>query len=157
MQIGMTRGRAIAGIAIIAVAALVAGAGLAAQGRGGGSFGGTLRHLDLTEDQRASIRTVVREHRESAAATRQSMRTAWQGLREAVTAEVVNETAIRAVVAEAATHQADAAVLRAETNAAIMALLTADQREELKQLRENARENRAERCGRPGPGRGQGS
>ena len=146
MQIGTTRGRAIAGIALIAMAALVAGVGLEAQGRGGrGGFGGTLRYLDLTGDQRESIRTIVREHRENGAASRQALRAAQQTLRDAVTAEVVNETTIRAAAAEAASLRADAAVRRAEMNAAVLAVLTTDQRAELSQLRENVRENRRER------------
>ena len=146
MQIGTTRGRAIAGIALIAMAALVAGVGLEAQGRGGrGGFGGTLRYLDLTGDQRESIRTIVREHRENGAASRQALRAAQRKLRDAVTAEVVNETTIRATVAEAASLRADAAVRRAEMHAAVLAVLTTDQRAELSQLRENARENRRER------------
>lgn len=146
MQIGTTRGRAIAGIALIAMAALVAGVGLEAQGRGGrGGFGGTLRYLDLTGDQRESIRTIVREHRENGAASRQALRAAQRKLRDAVTAEVVNETTIRAAAAEAASLRADAAVRRAEMHAAVLAVLTTDQRAELSQLRENARENRRER------------
>ena len=146
MQIGTTRGRAIAGIALIAMAALVAGVGLEAQGRGGrGGFGGTLRYLDLTDDQSESIRTIVREHRENGAASRQALGAAQQKLRDAVTAEVVNETTIRAAVAEAASLRADAAVRRAEMHAAVLAVLTTDQRAELSQLRENARENRRER------------
>ena len=146
MQIGTTRGRAVAGIALIAMAALVAGVGLEAQGRGGrGGFGGTLRYLDLTGDQRESIRTIVREHRENGAASRQALRAAQQTLRDAVTAEVVNETTIRAAAAEAASLRADAAVRRAEMHAAVLAVLTTDQRAELNELRENARENRRER------------
>ena len=146
MQIGTTRGRAIAGIALIAMAALVAGVGLEAQGRGGrGGFGGTLRYLDLTDDQSESIRTIVREHRENGAASRQALRAAQRKLRDAVTAEVVNETTIRAAAAEAASLRADAAVRRAEMHAAVLAVLTTDQRAELSQLRENVRENRRER------------
>ncbi len=146
MQIGTTRGRAVAGIALIAMAALVAGVGLEAQGRGGrGGFGGTLRYLDLTDDQRESIRTIVREHRENGAASRPALRAAQQKLRDAVTAEVVNETTIRAAAAEAASLRADAAVRRAEMHAAVLAVLTTDQRAELNELRENARENRRER------------
>ena len=146
MQIGTTRGRAVAGIALIAMAALVAGVGLEAQGRGGrGGFGGTLRYLDLTGDQRESIRTIVREHRENGAASRQALRAAQRKLRDAVTAEVVNETTIRAAAAEAASLRADAAVRRAEMHAAVLAVLTTDQRAELSQLRENVRENRRER------------
>ena len=146
MQIGTTRKRIAAGIALIAMAALVAGVGLEAQGRGGrGGFGGTLRYLDLSDDQRESIRTVVREHRENGAASRQALRAAQRKLRDAVTAEVVNETTIRAAAAEAASFRADAAVRRAEMHAAVLAVLTTDQRAELSQLRENARENRRER------------
>ena len=146
MQIGTTRGRAVAGIALIAMAALVAGVGLEAQGRGGrGGFGGTLLYLDLTDDQRESIRTIVREHRENGAASRPALRAAQQKLRDAVTAEVVNETTIRAAAAEAASLRADAAVRRAEMHAAVLAVLTTDQRAELNELRENARENRRER------------
>ena len=151
MQIGTTRQRIAAGIAVITVAALMAGAGLAAQGRADrGGFGGTLRYLDLTDDQRESIRTIVREHRENGAASRQALRAAQRKLRDAVTAEVVNETTIRAAAAEAASLRADAAVRRAEMHVAVLAVLTTDQRAELSQLRENARENRRESRGRRG-------
>ena len=136
MRIGTTRKRLAAGIALAAVAALVASTGLAAQGRGGpGAFGGALRHLDLTDEQRESIRGAVREHRESGAAVQRELRAALRELRAATTAEVVNETTIRALAAAAAPLQADAAVLRAQ----------------LSELRENARENmRSRRPGRRG-------
>jgi Spy/CpxP family protein refolding chaperone len=87
----------------------------------------------------------VREHRENGAASRQALRAAQRKLRDAVTAEVVNETTIRAAAAETASFRADAAVRRAEMHAAVLAVLTTDQRAELSQLRENARENRRER------------
>ncbi|MCY4600096.1 MAG: periplasmic heavy metal sensor [Acidobacteria bacterium] len=154
MQIGTTRGRIAAGIALVAVAALVVSTGLAAQGRGGrDGFGGALRYLDLTEDQRTSIRTTMREYRESGADTRQALRAAQRNFRDAVTANEVDEPAIRAAAAEAASLQADAAVLRAEMRAAVLALLTADQRAELERLRDNARENRHDRRGRRGRSR----
>ena len=153
MQIGTTRGRIAAGVALVAVVALAAGAGLAAQGRGDrGVFGGTLRSLDLSDEQRESVRGAVREHRDGGAAARQALRAAQRKLREAVTAEVVDEAAIRAAAAEAAALRADAAVRRAELHADILALLTSDQRAEWMQLRENAREHRQERRGRRGRG-----
>ena len=146
MQTGSTRRRIAAGIALAAIAALVTGAGLAAQGRGGPSpFHGALRHLDLTDAQRESIRAAVREHRENGAAQRRELRTALRELRDATMAEVVNETAIRALAANAAPLQADAAVRRAHLNAAVLAVLTTQQRIELRELQENARENRRAR------------
>lgn len=154
MQNGTTLGKIAAGIALVTVAALAVGVGLAAQERGGrGGFPGMLRYLDLSDEQRESIRGAVQEHRENGAATRQALRAAQGKLREAVTAEVVNESNIRAVAADAAALQADAAVLRAQMHAAVLALLTSDQREELAELRDNARENRRERRGRRRAGR----
>lgn len=143
MQTGTTRGRLAAGLALVAAAVLAAGAELAAQDRGG--FGGALRYLDLTGGQRAAIRALVREHRESGAEARQALRAARRELRAAVTAEVVNETAIRALAAAAAPLQADAAVRRAQLHAAILEVLTAEQRTELGRLQENVREHRRER------------
>ena len=154
MRIGTIRKRLAVGIALAAVAALMAGADLAAQGRGGrGPFGGALRHLDLTDQQRESIRATVREHRENGAAQQRELRAALRELHAATTGEVVNETTIRALAAAAAPLQADAAVRRAQLNAAILAVLTADQRAELNAMRENARDNRrARRQGRRGAG-----
>ncbi len=154
MQMRTKRTRIVAGVALVAAAFLVAAAGVTAQGRGGrGPFGGALRHLDLSDDQRAAIRAVVREHRENGAAQQREFRAALRELRAATTGEVVNETTIRALAAAAAPLQADAAVRRAQLNAAILAVLTGDQRAELNQLRENARENvRARRQGRRGAG-----
>ena len=154
MQMSTRSKRIAAGIALAAAAVLVSGAGVAAQGRAGrAAFGGVLRYLDLGDDQRAAIRTAVREHRENGAAQQQELRSALRELRAATAAEVVNETTIRALAAAAAPLQADAAVRRAQLNAAILAVLTGDQRAELNQLRENARDNvRARRQGRRGAG-----
>ena len=154
MKPGRTRTWIAVATTLAAVGMLAASTGLAAQGRGGrGPFGGALRHLDLTDAQRTEIRSVVREHREGGAELRRELMAALAQLRDATSGEVVNETTIRALAAAAAPLQADAAVRRAQHNAAVLALLTADQRTQLREMRENARENRrARRQGRRGAG-----
>ena len=109
------------------------------QGGGRGGLPG-LRALDLTDAQRDEIRSVREQHHDPALA--QQHRAARQALNEAIAADVVNESAIRGLAAQLALFEADAAVQRAYAHAAVLQILTPDQRAELTELQAQAEEFR---------------
>ena len=137
----------IAGAALVLAGALLAQMPVSAQpgsrGFGGPMRGGPggmpgLRELDLSDSQRDQIRS-VREQNHNPALVEQ-LRAARKALNEAVTADVVNESTIRGLAAQVAPLEADAAIQRAYAHAAMLQILTADQRAELSEMQAEARE-----------------
>ena len=86
-----------------------------------------LRALDLNEAQREQIRGIHEQNSEATRAAAERVRMARQALQDAVTAELVNENAIRVVAAELGTAEGDAAVQRAYVHAQIWQTLTPEQ------------------------------
>ena len=113
-------------------------------GMGGGMLPG-LRRLDLDDAQREQIRSIMSQHRESSRELRELLMSTRMALGDAVTGEQVNESAIRAVAAQLATLEGEAAVQRAYVNAEVWQLLTPDQRVELRELKAEAAERFEER------------
>ena len=109
-----------------------------------GMFAG-LRQLDLSEDQREELRALREQNRGEGEARREQLRIARQALTDAVMTDAVNESLIRALAAELATLEADAAVQTAHRHAAMLQILTPSQREELEALRAERRERWEER------------
>lgn len=101
-----------------------------------GPLGRALHQLDLTDDQRAQVRTVLETARPDLQALRERLRTNREAFRESQSPTQVDEAAIRAHVAAQATIQADLAVAVARVRASVLALLTPGQLAELEQLRE---------------------
>ena len=153
MQQTMTKNGIIAGTTIAAAAALLltlAPAHILAQpGARGGPMGGRggmipgLRQLNLTNAQRGQLRTVREQHHDEALA--EQLRVSREALNEAIMADVVNESTIRGLAAQIAPLEADAAVQRAYANAAVLQVLTPDQRAELRELQAEAQEGFSER------------
>lgn len=159
MQETMRKPATYGGIAVMCAATLIFGTQLAAQhgpggadgrfGRGpGGGLVRGLQELSLSDAQRAEIRTIIESSRESGMPLREQLRETRRALRDAVTSDTVNESEIRALAAQMAPLEAEAAVQRARTHSAMMAVLTPDQRDELHALREEARERVRERIER---------
>jgi Spy/CpxP family protein refolding chaperone len=90
-----------------------------------------LGRLDLTDAQRAQVRSLTDTHRAATEPVLERARTARQALHAAVTASTVDEGAIRARSAELASAEADLAVARARLQADITKILTPEQRAEL--------------------------
>jgi Spy/CpxP family protein refolding chaperone len=107
-----------------------------------------VRNLDLTDAQREAIRDIAKQNRGKGSAMAEQLVAARSALQEAVTDDVVNESLIRALAADVANLEADAAVQRAHANAQILQLLTPDQRAELRKLQTEAQERMGERRGR---------
>ncbi len=124
-----------------------------------------LRRLDLTDEQRDQVRTVIEEGREAALAQAPEMRAAREALDEAVSTPSVDEARIRALAADLGRLAGDGAVRRAQVYAAVWQLLTPEQqarageieaeraerrsarRERMEERRERLRERRREERG----------
>jgi len=104
-----------------------------------------LRGLGLTDAQREAIREIAEQNRADGRAMAAELWAARGALNEAVMAEVVNESTIRAMAADVAPLEAAAAVRRAHANSQIWQVLTPDQRAELRQLQSEAKERPGER------------
>jgi Spy/CpxP family protein refolding chaperone len=111
-------------------------------GPDGGLFGGPLgmlgrgmRELGVTDEQRDQIRGKMDLHKTEFEAIAGRMIEAREALEDAVTAETVNEAAIRAAAAAVAGVEADAAVLRASVHQEVLSVLTSEQKQKAKELR----------------------
>jgi protein CpxP len=116
-------------------------------GRGagpGGRFGGPGgpmgmlpmlgRELNLTDAQRDQIRAIAQSHASEWQALAERERTAHTALSAVVTADTIDEAAIRQKSSEVAAIDADMAVARAHALAEVMQILTADQKAQLKAM-----------------------
>ena len=111
-------------------------------GRGGAMMMG-LRQLDLTDAQRAAMRDIMEGHRERLDALRERSAPIREALRGAATATPVDESLIRHLSAQLAEVQADGAVLHANIQSEVFAVLTPEQQTEARELRAE-RERRME-------------
>ena len=105
----------------------------------------SLRRLDLSDEQRERVRTVIGESRESARTTAREMRSARAELAEAATADGVDEAEIRSRAARVGTLEGDAAVQRARLYAAVRQVLTPDQRARVDEIEAERQERLGER------------
>ena len=119
-----------AGAAVIAVAGLLAGraaGGVLPGGGGGGPFGHFSRiakALDLTDDQKTQIKTVLRAHETEIETQLQAGSQARHSLYDAVQAQPLDEGLIRSRAAELGRVHGDGAVLLAKIRAEIDPILT---------------------------------
>lgn len=123
---------------LFAGGAALAGAGRMDRGRGGHGEGMTalLSKLNLSDDQKAQVKTVMDdEHGKIAPLADQSLK-AHRALNEAIHAPALDENAVRAAAAATSGVEGDLAVERARSYARIRAILTPDQQKQLDTLRE---------------------
>ena len=162
-----TRTRVLAGgvglaLAAVAVAAVHTVDAAEAQRRGGrgawmggprgggpaGAFLPPLRRLDLSDEQRDQVRTVIGESREAARTHAGEARAAREALAAVVAAGTVDEERIRTLAADLGRLAGDAAVRRAQVHAAVWQILTPEQQaraEEIEAEREERRGARRQR------------
>jgi protein CpxP len=107
-----------------------------------------LRALDITDAQRQQIRGIVDAREAELKDIGDRMRAAHEGMNALVTADTVDEAAIRARSADVAAVQADAAVLRARVRQEVFSILTAEQQAKAKELRAQAEARAKERAER---------
>jgi Spy/CpxP family protein refolding chaperone len=91
--------------------------------------------LDLTDEQVAQIKAVLKSERETITGLLSLMHDARTGLREAIQAPEATETSVRVAAAKVADVQAELAVERLKLRGKITPILTDAQREKAAQMR----------------------
>lgn len=145
-------------VAVVAVLALTAGVMHAKQFGGPGGPGGRggagrvgpgpqgpggpmglpralVEQLDLTDAQREQIRGLVQQHEAEARQLGERVGKALHAQQQAITAEVFDESAIRAAAAEVSAAQADMAVFQGRVHAEVYQVLTAEQQAKARELK----------------------
>jgi Spy/CpxP family protein refolding chaperone len=102
-----------------------------------GGVGPEFRFLNLSEDQQAQLRKIREARQNEFKATGEKLRAAREGMRQLLTADSINESAIRSKAAEVAAAEAEVAILNARVRQEALQILTADQQAKLKELRES--------------------
>lgn len=93
------------------------------------------RGLGITDAQRNQIKSIATSHGYEWKALADRARTAHQALRQAVTADTVDEGLIRQRSADVAAVEADLALARARTHAEVFQILTPEQKAQARALR----------------------
>jgi protein CpxP len=143
-------------VAALAGTAALAGSVAWAHGRerqgawGHGPFGiwhhghDSLKQLDLTDDQQARIKAVLRSHADEFHEILDRLKAEHEAVREISDQETIDEAAIRDRVRQAADPLGDLAVLHARAHQEIGAILTPEQRQKAKALRQEMRSHMQE-------------
>lgn len=92
------------------------------------------RELDLSDDQKAQVKSIVESHEAEFKAAREKIGAARETLRQLLEADAIDESAIRAKNVEVANAEADAAILGAKVRAQTLQVLNSEQLAKLKQL-----------------------
>jgi Spy/CpxP family protein refolding chaperone len=143
----------LAGAGILAVAGLLAGrlaAGVLPDAMPGGPgphhlFARLARALELTDDQKARAKGVLKAHADEIDAQLKAVSSARRALLDAMQAQPIDETAIRQRALDLGRVHGDGSVLFARIRTEIEPILTADQKTKLQQYREKMR-NRGDRA-----------
>ena len=96
------------------------------------------QRLNLTDDQKAQIKTILQAERNTLKPLLGQLHTARENLRAAIRAGDANETAVRAASAQVAAVAADLAVERMKIYGKIAPILTDEQRRQISDLRQRA-------------------
>ncbi len=104
-----------------------------------------LHRLDLTDEQKASVKALFESHRDAMQAERDTLREARQALRLETQSETFNESAIRELSVKVHAIETDMAVARASLHNQILQLLTDEQQAELKEMRAERQERMQDR------------
>lgn len=98
-------------------------------------FGPGFRQLDLTDDQKAQLKSIAESHRDEFKAAGDKARAAHDGMQALIEADSIDEAAIRAKSQEIASAEADVMILNAKVRQESRQVLTAEQQAKLKELR----------------------
>jgi periplasmic protein CpxP/Spy len=123
---------------------------------GGGPFGGgpfgfgrgpgleLLRRLDLTEDQRKQVRTILESHKSEFQEIRKRIRQDLVAEHKAAEATPPDVDTIRAKAADFGTAQGELVAMMAHVRAEVFAVLTPDQQAKLQALKQRLEKRREE-------------
>jgi protein CpxP len=114
------------------------------RGRGFGHRPGLelLRGLDLTDQQRQQVRTIMENHKSDFQQVRQKIRAAMEAQHAAANATPADEATIRAKAAEIGAAEGDLAVLMTRVRAEVFQILTPDQQAKAQQLQQERAQKR---------------
>ena len=112
------------------------GRGPMAGQRHGMQIAGVLRGLNLTEEQRESVKNILESVKDTSESGREAVADATKALHTAI-AEGAGETAIREAAANLSKAIGDQAVSRAATIASIKEVLTEEQRQKLQKMKDS--------------------
>jgi Spy/CpxP family protein refolding chaperone len=130
-----------AGIAtVLAVAALIATA--ASAGPGHPHRGGSFSKLELSDETRAAIRDAHEQARPASKELREKLRLERATLRELLDADAPDVSAVRQQIANIGAVRTEIEQHRMETRLQALALLTGEQRQQLREARKEMRERR---------------
>lgn len=110
------------------------------EGRGGGLHPGTLERLDLTDEQKQQIEAIHAASREASKANFDKMRGFDEQLRKAIEGGNFDEAQTRQILTEKAQVQIELEISRLRADAAVLKILTAEQKAQLEQLKQERRE-----------------
>jgi Spy/CpxP family protein refolding chaperone len=110
--------------------------------RGGMMLGRLARHLDLSDGQKAQIKSLAEAERERVKPFAEQLREAHQAWREATAKGQFNEAQVRALAQSQTQARVELTVSRARLQSAIYQVLTPEQRAKLEQMRDHVKERR---------------
>ena len=108
------------------------------------------RELDLSDDQKAQVKSIMDSHQAEFKAVGEKIAAAREAMRTVLEAETLDESAVRAKSVEVAAAEADAAILGAKVRAQTLQVLTSEQ---LSKLKERQATREAQPRKQRGPGR----
>ena len=124
--------------------------------RGGGRFGGGMfRGIDLTEEQKTRLQQIHQSFGESTRALREQLRAKHDEVRRAGEGNTFNEALAAQKLTEAAALQAKLMAAEFRMRQESLSVLTAEQKAQLEQRREERKNRRGERRGGERRGGGQ--
>lgn len=119
------------------------GPGFDGSRRGPGPLGDLmLRRLNLTATQQDQVKQIVDAHKDAGKALGERARAAQEALQAAVTADELNEGAVRAAASDLANVESDMAIERARVHQEVRQILTAEQKTTLKSLQADMKARR---------------
>jgi Spy/CpxP family protein refolding chaperone len=122
-------------VGLMTTPSLAADANAPAHGR---FFQRIAQRLNLTDDQKAQIKTILRSEKDTLKPLLGQLHPARENLRAAIQASDANETTVRAAAAKVAAVEADLAVERMKMFAKIAPILTDEQRQQLSGFEQRA-------------------
>jgi Spy/CpxP family protein refolding chaperone len=122
-------------VGLMTTPSLAADANAPAHGR---FFQRIAQRLNLTDDQKAQIKTILRSEKDTLKPLLGQLHSARENLRAAIRASNANETTVRAAAARVAAVEADLAVERMKIYGKIAPILTDEQRQQISDVEQNA-------------------
>ena len=95
-----------------------------------------LSALDLSDEQKANIKSIKESHQATAKANRETARSLRQQIRQALKAEVIDEATVKVLVAQAAELRAEQMIKRETIKKQVLASLTDAQKAKLEKMKQ---------------------